>query len=152
MKPTHSNLNHIYIALIALALMFAGCEQTVTSDSISPDELNSELNALQGPTLLPPGPNVYHDVDTFNTLIYWSHIPDAVEYKIEREKCCTDQKSFIINQTDFKDSEIIHSHLEAVDTAIPDEWLRYRVKAIFSDGVTNWSNWVYFHLPDENYM
>ena len=64
MKATHHSLIHIYIALIALAMLFAGCEQTVTSESISSDELNSELNAQQGPTLLPPGPNVYHDVDT----------------------------------------------------------------------------------------
>ena len=137
-------------------MLFAGCEQTITSDSISSDELNSELSAQQGPTLQPPSPNVEHSVDTFNPLLEWNHVSGAVKYKIEREKCCTDQDTFTVTYTndpelDFKDT-IIHSHLEAVDTAIPDEWLRYRVKAVFSDDESAWTGWLYYHLPEENNM
>jgi len=132
--------------------MFAGCEQTVTSDSISPDELNSELNAQQGPTLQPPAPNVVHGLSNFHPYLQWDGFPDAIEYKIRREQCCTNVKTFTISgsDTDFKDGEIIHPYLEAVDTAVPDEWLRYRVKAVFSDDESGWSSWKYFHLPDDN--
>ena len=128
--------------------MFAGCEQTVTSDSISSDEINSELNALQGPTL-EPVPIVSHSVSNFQPHLSWNEMDDAIEYKIRREKCCSTLKIINTTSTSYTDGEIIHPYLEAVDSAVPDKWLRYRVKAIYSDGESNWSQWKNFKIPDD---
>ncbi len=103
---------------------------------------------------LHPVPIVEHDVVNFNPLLKWNPITNVDKYKVEKEKCCTSQDSFTVfdPDTSLQDGSIIHPDLEAVETAVPDKWIRYRVKAVFDNNEeTGWSSWKYFTIPDENY-
>ena len=130
-------------------MLFAGCEQPVSSDKVSSSDYETLLESAHDHGGLHPVPVVSHNVSNFHPALSWNEMDNAIEYEIRREKCCSGFKIITTANTSYIDGEIIHPYLEDVDTAVPDKWLRYRVRAIYSDDESNWSAWKYFKIPDD---